>query len=602
MVPHHRLSAACFDQLAHGTGDAAAVAELRAGQRSRLMLLLRALTEIASAHPRIPGPLPAPREAWNLLIRAERHNPSSVERLLLHPQVGAWLSRCLRRLRGIAEEAEEVPLWLETGHLHTVAASAALLAGIDFRIRVAVRDGGIMLPALGFLDLARCDSRIAEISTDGEEDRAVLAGSHTVPLPSDLTQDAQGWYALRRLHGPHPEHPCAPYLDDIDPYRDFLRPSPPERLSEPEAQQWQEYFRSAWRLVAEQTTVDPAGVADCLISVVPVRYPARAEPFSASSPEAYGCVLLNSPADSATLAASLVHEAQHIKLSALLDLVPLLRGGMEEVHYAPWRADPRPLRGLLHGVYAFLGVAAFWQARRHAVPSEPIGRAADFEFALRRAQISRGLRTLRAHAELTPMGDRFLRGLENSLADWLAEPVPEGPLRAADGVNLDHRLLYRMHHLRPDRDRIGQWAHAWRLGQPPPGALPTTVLRAARTAVATRPALIRLRLRDPAGFARLREEPKAHPLGGARTPIQADVDWAAGHTEDALRGYRDQLAAHPDDLPAWAGLALTLPVGPAREALLGCPEVVLSVHRALRAEDGGGPDPVALAHWIGSRP
>ncbi|WP_311726900.1 aKG-HExxH-type peptide beta-hydroxylase [Streptomyces lonegramiae] len=601
MSRHHRLSAACFEELAHGSGGATAIAELRAGQRSRLMLLLRALTDLASSHPQVPGPLPAPRAAWELLIRAERRSPSHVEQLLLHPQVGTWLSRCLRRLRGVTEEtADEVPLWLETAYLHTVAASAALLAGIDFRIAVGVRDGGVMLPALGFLDLAGRDSAVAEIVADGVAGRAVRAGSHTVPLPSDLTRETGGWRPLRRLHGRHPVHPCSPYLDDLDPYRDFLRPTAPRRLSQPEARRWQEHFDSAWSLVAGQSNVDPAGVADCLISVVPVRYPARAEPFSASSPESYGCVLLNPPADAATLAASLIHEAQHVKLSALLDLVPLIRGGMEEIHYAPWRVDPRPLRGLLHGTYAFLGVTAFWRAHRHAVADETTP-AAEFEFALRRSQTFHGLRTLRAHAELTGLGDRFLRGLEDTLTPWLNEPVPDGPLRAAEDLNLDHRLLHRLHHLRPDPGRTGQWAQAWRVGRPPPDALPATTLRASRTAVAARAALIRLRLRDPAGFDQLREKPEERPLDGMDAPLDADLHWAAGDTAAALDGYRDRLAAHPDDLPAWSGLALTLPTGPAREALRGCPEVVLAVHRALRDPSLGGPDPVALAHWIGSR-
>ncbi|MEU5027665.1 HEXXH motif domain-containing protein [Streptomyces milbemycinicus] len=528
-----------------------------------------------------------------------------MDHLLLHPPVGAWLSRCLRRLRGVAGEGEQettaVPLWLETGYLHTVAASAALLAGIDFRIVVGVRDGGVMLPGLGFVDLAVCESPIAEIVSDGAGGRALLVGPHGVPLPSDLAQDAKGWHPLRRLHGLHPVHPCSPYLDDLDPYRDFLRPTAPVRLSEPEARRWQEHFDSAWALVTGQSNVDPAGVADCLISVVPVRYPARTEPFSASSPEAYGCVLLNPPTDSAILAASLIHEAQHVKLSALLDLVPLIRGGMEEIHYAPWRADPRPLRGLLHGVYAFLGVTAFWQGHRQVVADETTRAVSEFEFALRRAQTAQGLRALRAHAELTALGDQFLRGVEDRLAEWLTQPVPEGPLRAAEDLNLDHGLLYRLHHLSVDPGRAGEWARAWRLGWPAPDTLPATALRVSRTAVAARPALIRLRLRDPAGFALLREKPEERPFDGMAAPLKADLDWAAGDTVAALDGYRDRLAAHPDDLPAWSGLALTLPAGPAREALWGCPEVVLAVHRALRHPSLGGPDPVALAHWIGAR-
>ncbi|RSS49331.1 HEXXH motif domain-containing protein, partial [Streptomyces sp. WAC05858] len=54
----HRLSAECFTELARGSGGPSAVAELRSGQRSRAMLLLRALVDIASEHPALPGPLP----------------------------------------------------------------------------------------------------------------------------------------------------------------------------------------------------------------------------------------------------------------------------------------------------------------------------------------------------------------------------------------------------------------------------------------------------------------------------------------------------------------------------------------------------------------
>ncbi|MBI0320131.1 HEXXH motif domain-containing protein, partial [Streptomyces javensis] len=53
---NHRLSAESFAELARGSGGPSAVAELRSGQRSRAMLLLHALVDIASAHPALPGP------------------------------------------------------------------------------------------------------------------------------------------------------------------------------------------------------------------------------------------------------------------------------------------------------------------------------------------------------------------------------------------------------------------------------------------------------------------------------------------------------------------------------------------------------------------
>ena len=62
------------------------------------------------------------------------------------------------------------------------------------------------------------------------------------------------------------------------------------------------------------------------------------------------------------LASVLVHECQHAKLNAVLDLIPLSRPDQAR-YYAPWREDPRPLGGLLHGAYAYLGVSDFWRVQ-----------------------------------------------------------------------------------------------------------------------------------------------------------------------------------------------------------------------------------------------
>ncbi|MBA6435871.1 HEXXH motif domain-containing protein [Streptomyces sp. GMR22] len=594
---NHRLSVESFAELARGSGGPSAVAELRSGQRSRAMLLLRALVDIASAPPAPPGPLPPPRDAWHLLIRAEHRSPAAVETLLLHPSVGVWLNRCLRRLRGL--ESGDGPLWSAVGHLHAIAASAALLAGIDFRGTVPVREGGAILPALGFARIPD-SADVADVVRNGRK-AAVLSGPYSVTLPADFSEDAPGWHGLRRLRGEHEGIVCAPLVDDLDPYRDFLRIRGPERLGDEEWRGWQERFGNAWRLVSEQRQVDPRGIGACLSSVVPVPYAAWPEPFSASSPEAYGCVLLNGATDPLTLAAALVHEAQHIKLSALMDLVPLIEGGLEEIHYAPWRLDPRPLRGLLQGVYAFLGVTGFWWDRLRRAEPGPARDTAAFEFALRRAQTASGLRTLLAHAELTPRGEEFLHRLEGRLALWLAQRVPSVPERLASDLIHDHRMVHRMRHLTADREWTAQWARDWRERTDPPGELPGTTVRPTRPEAPARPALARLRLADPAEFARLGDGRATGLPEGDDAPDRADLDWAAGDTAAALRGYRARLEADPDDIAAWAGLALSLPDGAARTTLLNHPELALAVHRELRTAPDPGPDPVALARWIGTR-
>ena len=49
------------------------------------------------------------------------------------------------------------------------------------------------------------------------------------------------------------------------------------------------------------------------------------------------------PADGETLALLLIHEFQHVKLGAVLDLLDLCDPADRRLFYAPWRDDPRPL-------------------------------------------------------------------------------------------------------------------------------------------------------------------------------------------------------------------------------------------------------------------
>jgi uncharacterized protein len=74
---------------------------------------------------------------------------------------------------------------------------------------------------------------------------------------------------------------------------------------------------------------------------------------------------MSAPPDPIIGTVTLTHEIQHVKLGALLDLVTLTLPDDGRRYYAPWRDDPRPLGGLLHGVYAYLGVTEFWRRQRN---------------------------------------------------------------------------------------------------------------------------------------------------------------------------------------------------------------------------------------------
>ncbi|MFF4036715.1 HEXXH motif domain-containing protein [Streptomyces sp. NPDC001816] len=594
-VPRHRLTVPHLQQLAHGGGGRDAVAALRTAQRSRRLVLLRALVETVDQDVPPDAPWPSAQTAWDLLAEAEAADRAAVEAVLLHPPVGSWLARVLRGLRADAASAPEPEVWQDAAQIHALAAAAALAAGIPFRARVPALGTGVLFPSLGWAVLPSAAPPPAEPVVEAFRDdhgAGVRCHTGTVRLPDDLGGDAPGWWAIRRLRATHAGVSSAPALEDLDPWRHYLRRMPVERLGEDEVSRWRELYRAAWRHVAAQHRVDPGGVADCLLALTPLPDRSPADLFSGSAPESYGGFLMSRPSSALDLAAALVHEAQHIKLSALLDLVTLLRGGLEETHYAPWRADPRPLRGILQGVYAFLGVASFWQALREGTGLSDAERAqADFEFALRRGQVEEGLRTLWSEASLTDLGEHCLRAMEHTLTALLKEPVPAAAGQAAEEARDDHRTVFRLSQLTCDPDRVRAWADAFEGGRPPPHRYPEVRPLTGPPTPEVRTRLMRIRFGDPERFARLREDPPT--LAGASVP---DYAWAAGDRAAALAGYRRLVAEDPADPVAWAGLGLSLPEGRARDALLHRPELVAALHRELlrRGMDQG---PETVAAW-----
>ena len=57
---------------------------------------------------------------------------------------------------------------------------------------------------------------------------------------------------------------------------------------------------------------------------------------------------------------AIVHETGHARLHHANEIHPLARGEQREEYYSPWRNDPRPATGVLHGAYVFALVLAFW--------------------------------------------------------------------------------------------------------------------------------------------------------------------------------------------------------------------------------------------------
>jgi HEXXH motif-containing protein len=596
---HHLLSRSDFSAMAEGRASAAFVEVLRSAQRSRRLLLLKALLDRAELNPALLSPLPGADSVWQALASAQVSEPAALDCVLLHPQVGTALSFALRRLTGGAggdSAAGNPPLWVDVGQIHTIGLVVSARAGLNWRTSVALRHGRVMLPGLGMAEFPCPDGfDVALAKTEGG--RIWLEhGGDVLEVPADPSQDARLWLGLRRaaLSGP-PD--LTVWVDDLDPFRDFADPISPSRLDDRQLARWRRLLGAAWRIICDDQPEMARALAAGVTSLVPLPAADGWENRSASTGEAFGSVMVSPPSDATSLAVSLVHEFQHIKLGGLMHLVTLCGVDEAEVLYAPWRDDPRPLGGLVQGAYAFLGIATFWRAHRKNLTGS-VAELATFEYAYAREQTREALAILRASTVLTPLGREFLDRMHDHVMSWPDDEISPGVMDLVRLVTDSHRAGWRIRHLRPGPTDASTMAGAWLDGADPPAPQASAVVpNPDRNWSQGRLGLVRRRLRTPD-----RSGDVPWRARWAANLTEWDVALVAGNYAAAIDGYLNTLRTDPTDLDAWTGLGLALRAAgatPASAALLGRPELVLAVDAALLAA-GRAPQRVQLASWLGS--
>ncbi|MEV4657180.1 HEXXH motif-containing putative peptide modification protein [Micromonospora sp. NPDC049301] len=535
------LSGAQFAGLAGGHGDPDALDVLRGGQLGR-----RRLLTVAAA--RAYGDDPLVRRGLDLLTRAERADPAAVAGVLAHPPLTGWARAAIGRTT-------------DPGYLATLAAAAATRAGLAFELTLPCPDGTLLLPTLGgAVGLAPGPT--------------VVSARHGTARIIQRDGPVR-WLPVRRMT---PAAGVEVTIDDQDPWRRRYHHPPAPRLADDAAADLDRLTGRAWRWLHAHLPAHADGLAGLLRSLVPLRPPPSGHAVSATSRDALGAIALSVPAEPKTLALLLVHELQHTKLGALLDLVPLHHPGPAR-YRAPWRLDPRPASALLQGAYAHLGVAEVWRCRR----AEGVGAA--FEYAYWREQTARAARQLAGASELTDAGRSFLAGMTATLRGW-RDPVDEQIEAAVRDVADGGAVRWGLANLSAHPDEVDRAVRAWRRDEPRPddGPPPTVTPGPATPALPTDTgpeSAVRRRLLD-AGT-----EPS--------TMDRADRAYAGGDPVRALEGYRRRLGGDPEDTDAWVGLALAAartghPA--AARALATRPDLVRAVHRALPDADL-----LAVAAW-----
>lgn len=574
--------------LATGEGDRTVVGQLREAQHSKHTMLLLAIAGAAGeADPADPGTV-AFRAAYQLLTRIQALDRGASRWLLALPHLGSWAHDALIRL-----EQESVP---DFAYLACAVAAAAVRAGVPFELDVPVRDGWVLLPGLGRLDAAgqpgwirlRCDGKQLTAGDRVSVARRALGPDYGSGRPDPHWR---GTPAVRAAAG---GLAWDVLLVTDDPYLDRYTLPMSAGLSAGELRRWRQRVQAAWEVLVRHHRWAAGPIADGVSVIVPLTPRSQTDLISATSPAAFGAVATSWPPDPVTMAETLVHEFQHVKLCGLLDMVPLAESGGDKV-YAPWRQDPRPAGGLLQGVYAHLGIVRFWAAQQHAETDPDDLLRAQVQFARWGPTIDGAVGTLLQTGCLTPVGARFA-GLMRAQGQALAaRPVPHRAREIAREVALDHWLTWQIRHVAADPADVLALADAYRRSEPFPVAdRPATWIQedVRKVSSSVRSRLLTMSYLEPARYRELCAD-RDLPLSGPDRLLLGQA------TEASVQGYRDLITGSADPQPdAWVGLALALhqpPAAPLADTFAACLPVMFDVHSCL----GAGRDPLELARWFG---
>ncbi|GIJ27457.1 HEXXH motif domain-containing protein [Micromonospora qiuiae] len=429
MIPDgHRLPTWVLDELAAGRGGAAAVERLRAAQRSKTLLAVRTLVLLVREirHPDEA----AVCSAYRLLAALP---PAERTTALGHPPVAAWAFDTASLLR------RGEPGATHPGLLAAVAATAAVRAGTDADLDVPLDPGAagrLDLPGLGTVLLPPSATR-ARVRVSHGRARAYGAGER-IDIGTDRPDPR--WRPAPRLDVAHRGLPLS-LLVDTPTWRHVPAAGAGHRIGGTVTGAWRARLAGAWRLLVEHHRPVAGEISAALRALAPIAAPPTGT-RSGTFHHAFGSVAMSMPPDARSAAVTLAHEIQHLKLAALTDMFALLEPGPRELFYAPWRRDPRPLDGLLHGAYAHLGVADFWRRQARVVRAGAPRHHAEVEFVRWRRATDETIRVLIAQRRLTPVGRRLVHGMAGVLDQWADEPVSREATTEAGRLLDAHRARW----------------------------------------------------------------------------------------------------------------------------------------------------------------
>ncbi|MEV0898117.1 HEXXH motif-containing putative peptide modification protein [Actinoplanes sp. NPDC049802] len=422
-VPHHRMPVDMFTAIARSRAGVSAVETLARAQESKVKLLLREVVD------RVTGPRAVlVAAAYDQLASVGRDDPAVLREVLRHPVVGAWAVEAANTARLDGSPGPE--------RMAYVAAAAAIRSGGRYELSLPAPrtpEPIVPLPTLGHVVLPARAAGPVVLRTgsggarlcQGTVSVTVGAGDpRFIPVPwiraeadglrIGLQLDRASWLLAPGLTG-RGQHPIERWGQDTE--------------------AWAGHLTAAWQvLVARHRPVAEEAAATYTL-LTPLASPSRGQ-NSGTYEDAFGCLAMSPPIHAVFGAATVAHELRHAELAVLMDLFTLVEPDDDGLYYAPWRPDPRPARGLLHGVYAHLGLSAFWAAEASAAGP---GSEAEIQLARWRQAAASGAQTLLDEARLTELGRLFVTAVRDELRRWGQVPISAAAAESARRQAETHR-------------------------------------------------------------------------------------------------------------------------------------------------------------------
>jgi hypothetical protein len=328
---------------------------------------------------------------------------------------------------------------------------------------------------------------------------------------------------------------------------------------------WVDVVGGACHLISEVEEKHWVPVRALLSSLFPLESP-RDKILSGTAPEALGCIAASLPPNAPLLAESLIHEAAHTLLHILLDEQRFWNpDNVRRVYRSPWRDDLRPISGMVHGIFAFLGVGELWKL---LLERDLLGELEEFgRIRLRTVvlQVGEALAEVANSAEVTEAGGDLLAWAERKTSDLVqfskVHALSTHGEKAIDARLIEHRKRLPVSPRAPfgkatsAADR--EWSRELDATMPPAANLGADDI-ARRESISDRiqiaafnaePVVDRLKaLALSAG----RSEPESSAL------VQGSICYGQGDFSQAVKFYADYVERRWEDLDAWRLLASAL--------------------------------------------